>query len=107
MRLRTSVRRDVMSKQPRLGALTDERGRLTTDLVAQYLDSIGRFDLLTADQEVELAQAIEAGAEAGHRLEAGQYSGKREQAELRSRVRAGQQAKDAFLTANLRLVVAD
>ncbi|MGH8875651.1 MAG: sigma-70 factor domain-containing protein, partial [Acidimicrobiia bacterium] len=42
-----------------------ERGRLTTDLVAQYLDSIGRFDLLTADQEVELAQAIEAGAEVG------------------------------------------
>ncbi|MGH8936716.1 MAG: sigma-70 family RNA polymerase sigma factor [Acidimicrobiia bacterium] len=96
-----------MSKHPPHGALTDERGRLTTDLVAQYLDSIGRFDLLTADQEVELAQAIEAGTEAGHRLEAGQFSGKREEAELRARVRAGQQAKDAFLTANLRLVVAN
>ncbi len=41
--------------------LLDDRGRLTPDLVNQYLAGIGAFDLLTADQEVELAQRIETG----------------------------------------------
>jgi DNA-directed RNA polymerase sigma subunit (sigma70/sigma32) len=57
--------------------LTDERGRLTTDLVSQYLTAIGEYDLLTAEQEVELAQKIEAGEEAAEKLENGDYSGKR------------------------------
>ena len=47
--------------------LTDERGRLTTDLVSQYLTAIGEYDLLTAEQEVELAQKIESGEEAAER----------------------------------------
>ena len=49
--------------------LTDERGRLTTDLVSQYLTAIGEYDLLTAEQEVELAQKIESGEDAAERLE--------------------------------------
>ncbi|CAN5878835.1 hypothetical protein BH23ACT5_BH23ACT5_05130 [soil metagenome] len=48
--------------------LTDERGRLTTDLVSQYLTAIGEYDLLTAEQEVELAQLIESGEDAAERL---------------------------------------
>ncbi len=94
--------------RPRLHSkLTDERGRLTTDLVSQYLTAIGEYDLLTAEQEVELAQKIEAGEEAAERLEKGEYSGKREEMELRRLSRRGAQAKDDFLTANLRLVVAN
>jgi RNA polymerase primary sigma factor len=69
--------------------LTDERGRLTTDLVSQYLTAIGEYELLTAELEVEFAQKIEAGEEAHRRLE------------------DGRQAKDDVLTANLRLVVAN
>lgn len=87
--------------------LTDERGRLTTDLVSQYLTAIGEYELLTAELEVEFAQKIEAGEDAYERLGAGEYSGKGEEIELKRLVRLGRQAKDDFLTANLRLVVAN
>jgi RNA polymerase primary sigma factor len=87
--------------------LTDERGRLTTDLVSQYLTAIGEYDLLTAEQEVELAQQIETGEEAGERIEQGGFKDKKEEIELRRKERLGREAKDAFLTANLRLVVAN
>ena len=87
--------------------LTDERGRLTTDLVSQYLTAIGEYDLLTAEQEVELAQKIESGEDAAGRLEAGDFKDKKQEIELRRKARHGKEAKDAFLTANLRLVVAN
>ncbi|MGH9051637.1 MAG: sigma-70 factor domain-containing protein, partial [Acidimicrobiia bacterium] len=87
--------------------LTDERGRLTTDLVSQYLTAIGEYDLLTAEQEVELAQRIESGEAAAVRLEAADSRDKREELELRRKARHGKEAKDVFLTANLRLVVAN
>ncbi|GIU91203.1 MAG: RNA polymerase sigma factor SigA [Acidimicrobiia bacterium] len=89
------------------GKVTDERGRLTTDLVSQYLAAIGEYELLTAEQEVELAQQIEAGEEAADRLRRGDYRDKTEEMELRRLERKGREAKDAFLTANLRLVVAN
>ena len=97
----TGARKSVVSK------LTDERGRLTTDLVSQYLTAIGEYDLLTAEQEVEFAQIIEAGERAADRLDAGKFDSKRAELELRRRDRKGREAKDAFLTANLRLVVAN
>ncbi len=87
--------------------LTDDRGRLTTDLVSQYLTAIGEYELLTAELEVEFAQKIESGEEAAARLEAGDFKGKAEEVELKRFRRLGQQAKDDFLTANLRLVVAN
>jgi len=87
--------------------LTDDRGRLTTDLVSQYLTAIGEYELLTAELEVEFAQKIESGEEAAARLEAGDYKGKAQEVELKRTKRLGSQAKDDFLTANLRLVVAN
>ncbi|MEX1280769.1 MAG: sigma-70 family RNA polymerase sigma factor, partial [Acidimicrobiia bacterium] len=94
-------------QKDRSSKLTDERGRLTTDLVSQYLTAIGEYELLTAEQEVELAQLIEAGETAAKKLEEGKYKDKKGEIELRRKVRRGQEAKDAFLTANLRLVVAN
>ncbi len=87
-------------------SLTDDRGRITTDLVSQYLTAIGEYDLLTAELEVELAQRIEAGEVAKARLEEGGLD-KVSETELKRQVRLGRQAKDDFLTANLRLVVAN
>jgi RNA polymerase sigma factor (sigma-70 family) len=87
--------------------LVDDRGRLTPDLINQYLAGIGSFDLLTADQEVELAQRIEAGQQARTALEAETAGDPKERARLRRSVRDGRDAKSEFLTANLRLVVAN
>ena len=87
--------------------LTDERGRLTTDLVSQYLTAIGEYELLTAEKEVEFAQKIEAGQDAAERLENKDFKTRKEEIDLRRHVRHGRNAKDAFLTANLRLVVAN
>ena len=87
--------------------LMDERGRLTTDLVSQYLTAIGEYDLLTAEMEVEFAQKIEAGQDAAERLESKDFKTRKEELDLRRHARQGRNAKDAFLTANLRLVVAN
>ncbi len=106
---KTRANADSKARRPssRATKLTDERGRLTTDLVSQYLTAIGEYDLLTAEQEVELAQLIETGEEAAIALEEGRFKGKKEEIELRRKNRKGKEAKDAFLTANLRLVVAN
>ncbi|RZS83003.1 RNA polymerase primary sigma factor/RNA polymerase nonessential primary-like sigma factor [Motilibacter rhizosphaerae] len=76
----------------------------TADLVRLYLDDIGRTPLLTAADEVELSQRIEAGLYAQHLLATGE-TGEHDAAELRRLVRDGDRAKDQMLRANLRLVV--
>jgi RNA polymerase primary sigma factor len=78
-----------------------------TDSVSLYLDAIGRFELLTAQDEVRLAQEIEAGTTASESLEAGDYRGRSEKARLQRAVAAGNRARDTFLSANLRLVVSN
>lgn len=71
-----------------------------SDSVGQYLNEIGAVPLLTAADERELAQRIEAGVDARARIEAGENS-----AELRRAARRAADAKDQFIRANLRLVV--
>ncbi len=104
------IERDTLTRSRRdrdKSKLTDERGRLTTDLVSQYLTAIGEYELLTAEKEVDYAQKIEAGQDAEDKLEEGTFKDRAEQIGLRRKVRHGREAKDAFLTANLRLVVAN
>jgi len=77
------------------------------DGLSLYMEEMGRYELLTADQEVELAQTIEVGRDAAATLEAGEYKGHAEVTRLRREARAGTKAKDRFVASNLRLVVAN
>ena len=76
----------------------------TTDLVRAYLKEIGKVPLLTAVQEVELSQRIEAGLFATHKLRQPRLS-KALKHDLEWLVKDGEKAKDHLLEANLRLVV--
>ncbi len=83
--------------------VTSEGGE--QDLVRLYLDGIGKYPLLTKEDEVTLARAIEAGRDAAAELAApGRVPAARAR-ELRRTVRAGKVATEAFVNANLRLVV--
>ena len=75
------------------------------DLVRLYLTDIGQYPLLTKDDEVRLAQAIEAGAEARTALEAGEKPTPARKRELRRTARDGEMAERTFVQSNLRLVV--
>lgn len=98
----------MATKQRHNGSdLLDDRGRLTPDLINQYLAGIGAFDLLTANQEVELAQRIEAGNNAQESLDAGEVTDTKERTRLQRIARRGREAQSEFLTANLRLVVSN
>lgn len=77
----------------------------TDDLVGVYLASIGRYPLLNAAEEVELAQQIEAGLYAKHLLEAGRYSSRRQRHDLEGVRDDGAAAFERMVGANLRLVV--
>jgi RNA polymerase sigma factor (sigma-70 family) len=74
------------------------------DLVRLYLTDIGQYPLLTKDDEVRLAQAIEAGTEAAAELSANEVSAARKRG-LRRLTRQGEDAERTFVQSNLRLVV--
>jgi RNA polymerase primary sigma factor len=80
----------------------------SADPVHMYLKEIGKVKLLDAGLEVELAERILAGNEAAVRLTAAEDEGE-VNTRIRTRdqmlVRRGQQAKEALIEANLRLVV--
>ncbi|MEY2957799.1 MAG: hypothetical protein RLZZ01_367, partial [Actinomycetota bacterium] len=84
----------------------DRVDRDDEDLVRLYLTDIGQYDLLTKDDEVRLAKAIEAGKEAIEALDAG---GKdltaAKKREYRRLARQGEEAERQFVQSNLRLVV--
>jgi RNA polymerase sigma factor (sigma-70 family) len=74
------------------------------DSLTRYLTEISAHDLLTADEEVELAQAIETGREAEEQLASVSVRGA-EKVRLERASRKGREARDRFTQANLRLVV--
>jgi RNA polymerase primary sigma factor len=108
---------EVMDRQqPRPGrarvssySSPDHGGGAAADPVHTYLKEIGKVPLLTGDLEVELAKRIEAGTAAAEEL-AAHHDGERrlapeERTKVQRQVRRGQQAKEALIEANLRLVV--
>ena len=84
------------------------RRAVTGDLVRIYLREIGRVPLLTAQDEVELAKAIEAGLFADEKLQGGFAADAGNGAlmgELSLVAGDGLRAKQRLIEANLRLVV--
>ncbi|MFC0266143.1 RNA polymerase sigma factor [Alloscardovia macacae] len=79
----------------------------TADPVKDYLKQIGRVNLLTADQEVDLSERIEAGLYAQHILDTENIDDMtfKQKRELKWAASDGKKAKDHLLEANLRLVV--
>jgi RNA polymerase primary sigma factor len=83
----------------------DDQSSVMGDSVHTYLKAIGRRQLLTAAQEVDLAKRIEAGLYAEHKLESGAKLSARAREDLRLVAEDGRRAKAHMLEANLRLVV--
>ncbi|CAN5804202.1 N/A [soil metagenome] len=79
------------------------RREVSDEAVRQYLDGIGIYMLLTAEDEVQLAKAIEVGKKAEAALPDETDSAKRR--ELKRLIRTGEEARQTFIRANLRLVV--
>jgi RNA polymerase primary sigma factor len=77
----------------------------TADAVRLYLNEIGRVDLLSAEEEVDLAKRVDAGAAAAALLDSMEPIGPEPRARLRRIERLGRSAKAELTEANLRLVV--
>jgi RNA polymerase primary sigma factor len=75
------------------------------EALPQYLREIGRVPLLTGDQEVELAKAIEAGGLARQQLAALTMIDRDELGRLNREIQTGEDARRRLAEANLRLVV--
>ncbi len=87
----------VRAREPR------DRGS-TADTVGLYLDEVSGHDLLTAEDEVHLARAMELGKKAKTALETTPHD-PAERARLMRAVAAGEEAKMTFIRSNLRLVI--
>jgi RNA polymerase primary sigma factor len=91
------VRKDEMGAQVRYPAQDG-------DLVRLYLDSIGKYPLLTQEEEGSLSKAIQEGLEAKDELARGEADDAAMRV-LQAAVERGEAASEQFINANLRLVV--
>lgn len=76
-----------------------------TDPVRAYLKEIGKSQLLTPEEEVEIAKKIEEGRKAEEILKTRTDLTEDEIRELRYKVKEGERARKKLITSNLRLVV--
>ncbi|MDQ1476357.1 MAG: polymerase primary sigma factor, partial [Actinomycetota bacterium] len=74
-------------------------------LVRLYLEDVGRHNLLTKDDEIRLAQAIETGTAATERLETAKKLTPTQRRQIKREIRQGEEAHRQFVNSNLRLVV--
>jgi len=100
--LKDEVREIVEESQDT--AIDDLRHIDTDDTIGLYLKEVSRIPLLTAEEEVELAQRIERGKMAREELARGKIGKKRGQ-DLRLLIEDGWAAREHLITANSRLVI--
>ncbi len=89
----------MKARQPRL-----DRGASPSDTVGLYLDEVSGHELLTAEDEVHLARAMELGKRAQAVFDSGDFKPS-ERPQLMRAIAAGEEAKMAFIRSNLRLVI--
>lgn len=94
----------MLGKAIRAKDARPERGASPTDTVGLYLDEVSGHDLLTAEDEVHLARAMERGKKAKVVLESGEYR-RAERPQLMRAIAEGDEAKMSFIRSNLRLVI--
>jgi len=75
------------------------------DAIGLYLDAVSRHDLLTAEDEVRLARAIERGQQAEKLLAESGDIDAAQRVELVRHIRLAEHAKQQFIRSNLRLVI--
>ncbi|NCC31377.1 MAG: sigma-70 family RNA polymerase sigma factor [Chloroflexia bacterium] len=99
----TEVLNDIDEQSP--AANGARAGEPSLDAVQHYLQEIGRVSLLTAREEVELAERIERGNAAEAHLEAGDEPDFQFRCLLERDIQGGNDARRHLIQANLRLVV--
>ncbi len=93
-----------MGKATKARQLRLERGASPSDTVGLYLDEVSGHELLTAEDEVHLARAMELGKKAQAVLDSGDFKTS-DRPQLIRAIAAGEEAKMSFIRCNLRLVI--
>ncbi|MBO9326927.1 MAG: sigma-70 family RNA polymerase sigma factor [Roseiflexus sp.] len=81
------------------------RSEAIDDTTQMYLREIGQVSLLSAEEEIALANDIRAGREAQERLKSHRFESLTERLMLERRVMQAEEARRRLIQANLRLVV--
>ena len=100
-----SAERDVAPSFRRASPNASSGDQAPPTNAAIYFRDISGVTLLTADEEVELAQEIERGEDAKHDLEHVQKLGEAKRDDLETAATVGERARGRLTEANLRLVV--
>jgi RNA polymerase sigma factor (sigma-70 family) len=94
----------ALGKATKVREAKPDRGASPADTVGLYLDEVSSHELLTAEDEVHLARAMERGKKAKSLLDSGKFATV-DRAKLMRAVAEGDEAKMTFIRSNLRLVI--
>jgi RNA polymerase primary sigma factor len=103
--LKKEEKKEQKKKREEKEKLPDDLAAIdTNDTIGMYFKEVSRVPLLSAQEEVELAQRIESGRMARAELARGNLESRRRN-ELRTLINDGWAAREHLITANSRLVI--